>query len=660
MKKAALWMLLLALCLLAPGAMAEEEKIDVDLSLESGFYADVMELEITCNADDVTLFYTTDGTAPDDTAIPYEGPISLSSTVNKPDLLAKNLDTNKEETRFVPWVDFPSAHVIRAAAVDGDGQVVDTAAGTFFIGIDRAEHYGDLPIINLIMDEKDLFDYDTGIYVLGATHDEWDSQQEEPYEAWQAEGNYSNRGREWERPVAVDFLMPEGESFSQNMGVRIKGGTSRTAPQKSLRLIARDEYGKKSVKYPLFPDNLNEETGEIQDKYKSITLRNGGNDRDNTKIRDPFISRLSEGLELEVAATRPVIGFINGEYWGIYTLTEEFNDNYLQHHYGIDNENVVLIKNGELKDGDEDLGDEDLFWEMFDFILYEDMSDPEMYAQAAEMLDMKSFADQVAVDLYIYNTDGVFYNNNWLMWCVRDTELSDHALADGKWRMMLFDTDLSSDVYGNGGAYSEDNVSEYLQYKNYEEWELGALVLKLLENEEFKKELALSMADVRNMFFNKTRTKALLNEMNEQYSPYMDDTFLRFGPYWVAEWNLKTHYKEKIKSMRNFFDGRYGCFMEIAQRSMGFDAPANVNIKISDSEKGSVILNHRDTMAFSETLETKQFPNYPFTVTAVPKEGATFVCWEVNNDRYATIADPTALTTEVTFNSSFAITAVFE
>ncbi len=660
MKKMAYALVLLALLTAMFSAAAEEVKIDVDLSLESGFYAEETVLEITCDSNDVTIYYTMDGTAPDDTKTLYEGPISLPSTVNKPDLLGKFLDTNKEENRFAPWVDFPSAHVIRAAAVDGDGNVVDTAAGTFFIGIDRAERYGDLPIVNIIMDEKDLFDYDTGIYCLGAAFDEWEAEQEEPYEAWQVVGNFSNTGKEWERAVVADFLMAEGDSFSQNMGLRIKGGVSRSAPQKSLRLIARDEYGKKSVKYPLFPDNINEETGEIQEKYKSVTLRNGGNDRDNTKIRDPFISRLSEGLEVEVAATRPAIGFINGEYWGIYTLTEEFNDNYVQHHYGIDNENVVLIKNGELKDGDEDLGDEDLFWEMFDFILYEDMSDPEIYAQAAEMLDMKSFADQVAVDLYIYNTDGVFYNNNWLMWRVRDTELSDHALADGKWRMMLFDTDLSSDVYGNGGAYSDDNVSEYLQYKSYEEWELGALVLKLMENEEFKKELALSMADVRNIFFNKTRAKALLNEMNEQYSPYMDDTFLRFGPYWVAEWNLKTHYKDKIKSMHNFFDGRYGCFMEIAQKSLGFEAPANVNIKISDASKGSVILNHRDTMAFSETLETKQFPNYPFTVTAVPKDGAKFVGWEVNNEKYATVADPAALTTEVTFNSSFAITAVFE
>ncbi len=660
MKRTLFRSLFLALCLtLLAFTCAAAEEIDVDLSLESGFLPDATEVEITCNSNDVTIYYTMDGTAPTADSRLYEGPIALSSTVNKPDLLSKNLETNLEENRFVPWVDFPSAHVIRAAAIDAEGNVVDTAAGTFFVGYDRAETFGDLPVVSLIMDEKDLFDYETGIYVLGATHEEWNEEQEEPYEAWQAVGNYSNTGKEWERPVVVDFLMAEGESFSQNMGVRIKGGTSRTAPQKSLRLIARDEYGKKSIKYPLFADNVNEETGEIQDKYKAVTLRNGGNDRDNTKIRDPFISRLSEGMEMEVASTRPVVGYINGEYWGVYTLTEEFNDNYIQHHYGIDNENVILIKNGELKDGDEEGIDEDLFWEMFDFILYEDMSDPKIYAQACEMLDMKSFADYVAIALYIHNEDGIFQNNNWMMWRVRDTEASDHPLADGKWRMMLFDTDYSSDVYGDGRGYSNDTLSDPLFYAEYDEMHMGALVKQLMKNEDFRRELLLSMSDVRNLYFTTDRTKALLKDMTAQYSPYMDQTFLRFGPYWVAEWSLDNHYSGKLKILGTYFEGRYSRFPDIAAKAFGLETPANVNLKVSDGEKGSVIMNNRDDKAFNQTVETKLFTEYPITLTAVPRDGATFKGWESNN-KNTVFSDPTALTTQVTITDSCAITAVFE
>ena len=658
MKRLFIFSLFLALFTLAFACGAAAEEIDVNLSLESGFYAEELQLEITCNSNDVTLYYTTDGSLPDESDRLYEGPIHLTSTINKPDTLNKILDTNTEENKFEPWKDFPSAHVIRAAAILPDGTVADTAAGTFFIGFDRQETFGDLAVVSLMMEYDDLFDYDTGIYVLGATFEEWDAEQEEPYEAWETQGNFSNRGMEWERPVVADFIL-EDESFSQNMGVRIKGGVSRSAPQKSLRLIARDEYGKKNIKKALYPDNICEETGEVLDRYKSVTLRNGGNDRDNTKIRDPYITLLAEGLEMETAAVQPAVGFINGEYWGVYTLTEEFNDNYFQHHYGLDNENVMIMKNNELKDGDEEGIDEDLYWEMFDFILYEDMADPALYAQAGDMLDLKSFADYVAVALYIANEDGIFQNNNWMMWRVRDTEASDHPLSDGKWRMILFDTDYSSDVYGDGGSYSADNISDPLFWAEYDEMHLAALVKSLMNSEEFVQQLLLSMGDVRNLYFTKTRAKALLKEMTAQYQPYMDDTFLRFGPYWVAEWSLKNHYKDKLKGLDTFFQGRYDRFLDIAANAFELETPVNVNLKLSDGEKGSVILNGRDDKAFSQTLETKQFSEFSFTLTAVPKDGATFKGWESNNGK-TVFSDPAALTTQVTVEDSCAITAVFE
>lgn len=659
MKHTFMWKIALLLCLflMATGASAEE-KLDVDLSLESGFYMESLQLEITCSVPGTAIYYTTDGSLPGVTDQLYTGPISLGFTTNLPDSLTRINNTNVEEDLFTPWSEFPNAHVIRAAAVDADGNVLDTAAGTFFVGYNRANLFGDLPVISLMVEKDDFFSDETGIYVLGDTYEAWNAQQDEPYEAWQVEGNFSNRGREWERPVAVDFLMPDGDSFSQNMGVRIKGGTSRTAAQKSLRLIAREEYGKKNVKYPLFPDNICEEDGKVLEKYKSITLRNGGNDRDNAKIRDPYISRLAEGLEMETAGNRPVIAFINGQYWGLYTLNEEYTDNYIQYHYGIDNANVIIMKNGELKEGDEEGIDEDLFWDMYFFIEENDITDPEVYAQASEMLDMKSFADYVAVALYIINEDGIFQDNNWMLWRVRDPELSDHPYADGKWRMMLFDTDYSSDVYGNGQSYSNDNLSYELLEAEYDDFTLGDLVRMLMENETFRTEVIYSLSDVRNLYFTKARCKELLNTMKAAYEPYVNETFLRFGPTWVAKWSLEHHYANNLKVMDTFFQGRYEKFPEIVSRAFDLELPANVNIKISG--RGSVILNDRDDKAFRTTLETKAFLEYPLYLTAVPDEGATFVGWQVSNEKYATVADPSALSTEVSFTGSFAVTAVFE
>lgn len=245
-----------------------------------------------------------------------------------------------------------------------------------------------------------------------------------------------------------------------------------------------------------------------------------------------------------------------------------------------------------------------------------------------------------------------------MMWRVRDPELSDHPYADGKWRMMLFDSDYSSDVYGDGRNYTRNNITGSLLDVEYEDYTLGDLACKLMESPQFRQELILSLSDIRNLYFTDDNCKKLLQEMTASYKPYVNDTFLRFGPTWVAKWSLDNHYTNNLHVLDTFFQGRYDHFPEIVARAFGLDTPVNVNIKISG--QGSVVLNNRDDKAFRTTLAAKCFSEYPLYLTAVPDEGATFVGWEVNNEKVATISDPSALSTEVTFTNSFAITAVFE
>src|SRR5690606_25342683 len=63
----------------------------------------------------------------------------------------------------------------------------------------------DLPVIHLTLNPNFLFDHDTGIYVLGATFDEWREGNYDPGMAFRTEGNYSQRGRDWERPFVNDL-----------------------------------------------------------------------------------------------------------------------------------------------------------------------------------------------------------------------------------------------------------------------------------------------------------------------------------------------------------------------------------------------------------------------------------------------------------------------
>ena len=57
-------------------------------------------------------------------------------------------------------------------------------------------------------------------------------------------------------------------------------------------------------------------------------------------------------------ASSECLVFIDGEYWGIYQITEKVSDDFIKSHYGIDKSDVAIIKNSELEEGtDQDLND---------------------------------------------------------------------------------------------------------------------------------------------------------------------------------------------------------------------------------------------------------------------------------------------------------------
>ena len=646
------FVLLLALVLCVGCASASAAGPELTFSLASGFYEYPMPLKITCDNKKAVIYYTLDGSVPDENSLRYDGTITLMWSNEREEALTKITGITAGET-YVPQQDFPTGHVVRAIAITPNGKKSDVVSGTFFIGYDRQSLYGDTAVMFLVTDPAGLFDYDRGIYVLGRAYDEWAARQTGSYESWQVTANFTQRGDDWERPVSVTYLPGEGAGFTQEMGMRIKGGASRGGNQKSLRLIARADYGEKNVDYALYPDNVREEDGGVVEKYKSFTLRNGGNDADFGRIRDPFIQNLATGLRLETAQNMPCIAFLNGEFWGVYTLNEEYSDNYIQYHYGIDNDNVVTFKRGEVEDGeDQDAG---LFAEMFDYIAYNDMSDAAKYEKACALLDMGSFADYCALQFYIANEDGPFQNNNWEMWRAREADSRAHAYADGKWRMMLYDTDYSSGIYCDGTNGGLDNITPVLTGTDYQGWHPALLFNSLIQNEAFQQEFILACCDVRNLYFGQKRAAALLTEMTADYLPYVPDTLRRFGPAWV-NWNPERHFKTETEQLGKFFQDRYSRFPDIVKKVFDLGTAYTITIKINGD--GEVFLNGRD-VASTHNSRVKYFAEYGLTATAVPADGATFTGWTVSGKDVA-LSDPEALTTQIAFQRIFTLTANFE
>lgn len=120
--------------------------------------------------------------------------------------------------------------------------------------------------------------------------------------------------------------------------------------------------------------------------------------------------------------------FLNGEYWGVYWLTEKYDDVFAAHYYDVDKDDVVMIKNGELAEGEAE--DYELYTEMMGYMENTDFTIDENYAYACELLDMQSFIDYFAAEIY-YGRYGDWPVSNFAVWRTRKPGKECMKMANG-------------------------------------------------------------------------------------------------------------------------------------------------------------------------------------------------------------------------------------
>ena len=145
----------------------------------------------------------------------------------------------------------------------------------------------------------------------------------------------ANWVRDWERPVNFEYFETGGErKVNKLVGTRLTGKCSRNYDSKSMALISREKYGENSIDYRFFHDkNIS--------SFKSIVLRNSGNDFRSTMLRDGFMQSLLIGrMDIDYQAYQPTIVFLNGEYRGILNLREKMDEYYVESNYGINSDDT--------------------------------------------------------------------------------------------------------------------------------------------------------------------------------------------------------------------------------------------------------------------------------------------------------------------------------
>ena len=303
----------------------------------SGRYTGPMTIRLAAPLPGSMVYYTLDGSDPMVDGQAYTAPLEVTETT-----------------------------VVQAVALRDGVPMSRLTTATYLVG----ERTG-LPVLSLVTDPAHLWDEATGIYA-----------------------NPGKRGQNWERPVTVEWLSPEGEtSFRVGAGLRIHGGTSRTESAKqSFRLYFLGEYGPRELAYPLF----GVEPGQTYDR---LILRAGFNDSwlsaggRAVYVRDQLVRDLHGAMGQVAARGRWVALYLNGDYWGLYNLTERIDETFLATHFGHDDWDVV-------RDEEHVAWNEFVYW-----ITGTDLSEAAQYEQAVQQLDIENFTSFVILELWARDTD---------------------------------------------------------------------------------------------------------------------------------------------------------------------------------------------------------------------------------------------------------------
>ena len=407
---------ILLLCLVAVSGVAQPQ-----FSKPHGLY-DGGSLTVAISGDVAAkIFYTTDGSTPTTASAKYTAPLTIQKTtilraieqigdslspVGTASYIFVNSVLNQSNNPVgypAEWGYYTDVNRWERAIADYEMDQEMTSNPTLRPKI--IEGLKQLPILSVVSDKDNFFSHENdpdrgGIYIFTGP----------------PVGDATGHG--WTRPSSVElFGGPQQHDLSTSCGIRLHGGHGRLAeknPKHSFRLVFKEKYGPKTLRYPLY--------GEDQpSKFDQLVLRchfgnawqhwGEGNREKAQYTRDVWVRRMQRRIGRTSVNAIYAHLFLNGMYWGIYNIAERVDDQFGKDHLGGKKEDIDVVKIEE--DGGNHLeaaeGTLDV-WEQMTSAVAKAGSE-EGYAKLDSLLDIDNFIDYMLINQYAGNTD--WDHHNW-------------------------------------------------------------------------------------------------------------------------------------------------------------------------------------------------------------------------------------------------------
>ena len=532
-------------------------------SAESGFYEDEFNLCIQANKGE-KIYYTLDGSTPDKNAILYTGEIVVKNVSDNPNVYKSIQNIVRDwKTYEIPEEPVDKATVIRAIAVDDYGNTSKVVTKTYFVDMGN---YQDGYVLSIVSEPEDLFG-DNGIYVTGKTYDEWylgEKEGDMPL------CNFEKEGRESEIETTI-ALFDTTLLMEQDAGMRIQGASKRHVADKRFSFFARKEYdNSRYFDYELFGIPMH-----------SFFVRHD--------FADAFLHTLVEDRSVGTLKSIPVSVFLNGEFWYNTYIREKYSEDYIALTYEVEKDTIRY--------------DEWVPEGIYMFLSKLDLSKEEDYAKFCNYMDVQSYIDYLATNIYLCNMDASEQKNARLWKTMVDT---DAGYNDCRFRWLLYDVDSlawNSKEYYQCERHEIDSFSHAKMYAGVA-YNQEQIYTAVKVNEDFCEQFVLTFMDLANYNFSPEVVGEKMKEWGQDLS-----------------WN------------GGFFKYRYDYIVPALAKEFELQGTLEeITICVNDELAGCVQINTIIPMLEKGSWTGKYYTDYPVTLTARPNWGYEFVGWINGNE----------------------------